>query len=465
MVRNFTEEYRQKLIEMIRQNEQEKWCDFTDWVGDRLLDFGDLIGTLDLYKYIGGVDAYTKAILDKNNTTVDMINRIFRNVHDADNEYSKRIRGEMTSAVQDYRRLLLSMADTVSVAGFNSVQIQLLITAFKSLQEKMKEIEYNTEFDKRVYHIVYDKDGRKKNVKEISDADKDKVIEAYENLHPEWKNELDKLLKSGDPNTLSEEEIRDIKYIAYTADEPYRTIYLENIKKYKIGAIGDPDNKGAFYRPSTNKIYFEDDDSGFEDDPRGGYTTFFHESGHAMDNNIGDPFTEEFKFYSEEMGREVTLLEAIEYDVYNNIEEKIREKTKDDASVERILNAFRYGNDTSNLSPKEREVYDWVVSQYNRELAGERNEAACDVYGGMTNLKIDSKGGYGHRPDKGVSVDDYHYWYDDSGNPTGLQSKELWAEYFSYCMTGDEEALESLRKHFPEASKILDEMAKAMAKK
>ena len=49
MKRDFSEAYKQKLIQMIRQNENEKWCDFTDWLGDRLLDFSDWIGLLDLY--------------------------------------------------------------------------------------------------------------------------------------------------------------------------------------------------------------------------------------------------------------------------------------------------------------------------------------------------------------------------------------------------------------------------------
>ena len=55
------------------------------------------------------------------------------------------------------------------------------------------------------------------------------------------------------------------------------------------------------------------------------------------------------------------------------------------------------------------------------------------------------------------------YWYDRKGNPTGSQATELWAEYYSYCMTDNEEALENLREHFPNAAKFLDEMAESMA--
>ena len=47
------------------------------------------------------------------------------------------------------------------------------------------------------------------------------------------------------------------------------------------------------------------------------------------------------------------------------------------------------------------------------------------------------KNGYGHRPNaaKGETIEDYTYWYDKSGKQTYAQSRELWAEYFSYCMT------------------------------
>ena len=81
----------------------------------------------------------------------------------------------------------------------------------------------------------------------------------------------------------------------------------------------------------------------------------------------------------------------------------------------------------------------------------------------MTNLKI-GQNGYGHRPAEG-DINNFHYWYDKNGNATGSQAKELWAEYFSYCMTGDEEALDSLREHFPAACKVLDAIAEKMGEK
>lgn len=462
MRRDFSEEYKQKLIGMIRENESEKWFELTDQIGDYFLEFGDWIGALGLYKFFAGVDSYTKAILDKNDTTVEQLNKIFDDVYKEDERFASRIRGDISGSFQDYAQLLFQMQATVTTSGFNKEAIGGLIGFLDNVKNNLKKIEYDVHFDKTVYDIVYDKDGRKRKVEEISNSDKDKVIKAFEKVHPDWKEDLDRILATGEPNTLSEDDIRNIKYIAYTAEEPYRSIYLDNVKKYEIGTIGDPDNEGAFYYPSTNKIYFENGDDGFEDDPRGAYTTFFHESGHAIDYNNGSPFSLGNIFYDDETGNLIMLQEAIERDVYNNIESQIREYVSDEEAVQAILDAFRYGNDPEELPPDQRAIYEQVVSDYDRALFGEENEAASDVYGGVTNLKIDA--GYGHRPGDNQTIDEYTYWYDSDGNATGSQSKELWAEYFSYCMTGDEEALESLRKYFPEASKILDQMAEQLGK-
>ncbi|WP_075720540.1 hypothetical protein [Roseburia sp. 499] len=70
MKRDFSETSKQELISLVSQVESEKWCDFTDWVGDRWYDFESWIGTLDIQHYINDVNAYHKKVIDKNNTTI-----------------------------------------------------------------------------------------------------------------------------------------------------------------------------------------------------------------------------------------------------------------------------------------------------------------------------------------------------------------------------------------------------------
>lgn len=99
-----------------------------------------------------------------------------------------------------------------------------------------------------------------------------------------------------------------------------------------------------------------------------------------------------------------------------------------------------------------------VLNYFCERLSGEENAAAGDVYGGVTNLIIDSERIYGHRPDDN-NTDMYRYWYDMRRRETDNQSRELWAEYFAVCMTGDNASLQSIKTNFPEASKVLEEMA------
>ena len=66
----------------------------------------------------------------------------------------------------------------------------------------------------------------------------------------------------------------------------------------------------------------------------------------------------------------------------------------------------------------------------------------------MSNNEL--RNGYGH---------DNSYWKDPS-----KAGKELWAEYFSYHMAGDQQNLAYVQEYFPEASKVLDSYADQLAR-
>ena len=91
MKRDFSETAKQELIELVKQVESENWCDFTDWMGDRWYDFESWIGTLNIQNYINDVNAYHKKVIDKNNTTVEEIERIFGEVQNVDSSYAVRM--------------------------------------------------------------------------------------------------------------------------------------------------------------------------------------------------------------------------------------------------------------------------------------------------------------------------------------------------------------------------------------
>ena len=77
-----------------------------------------------------------------------------------------------------------------------------------------------------------------------------------------------------------------------------------------------------------------------------------------------------------------------------------------------------------------------------------------DIFAGVTDDNIYGSGH--HPPTNGKS-----YWY-DYGNPNGMLQRETYAHYFSFAITGDEEALELMYDYLPETMPMLDNMSEAM---
>lgn len=91
MYRDFSAKNKDKLLNLVSQVENDKICDFTDWVGDRWYDFEDWIGRLNIRNYLDNINDYHKKIIDKNNATKDAIERIFNKVNITDRTYKARL--------------------------------------------------------------------------------------------------------------------------------------------------------------------------------------------------------------------------------------------------------------------------------------------------------------------------------------------------------------------------------------
>ena len=296
---------------------------------------------------------------------------------------------------------------------------------------------------------------------EIGDNEKENIINAYEQIHPEEAKKLNGFLKSGNNNKLTDEDIRNIKFLIYTAKEPYRSLYLNNLDKIKFGN-GDLGG-GAYYSVNDKTINLTYPDS-FKKDPRGAYTTWFHEYGHGIDDqadiaSIYGSDTEKYKIYSSEMNEMVTLHDAINYDVFYNkqnphsissIADQIRKTGKNGGkgNLENVITAFQNGS-SKNLNKDDRALYNAIKNQFARTTGKNAShnpdyEAVTDIYGGMSGNVLRNNG-FGH---------DTSYW-----NDTNMPARELWAEYFSYNMAGDKVNLDHVREYFPEAVKVMDRYA------
>ena len=118
MKRDFSEEARQQLLSLIAQVENEKWCDFTDQIGDKWYDFEAWIGALDVQSYIDDVNKYHKKVIDKNNADADEIDRIFEAV----NTVSERYRSRFTALLADlreFKKMINSMSEVICPANGN----------------------------------------------------------------------------------------------------------------------------------------------------------------------------------------------------------------------------------------------------------------------------------------------------------------------------------------------------------
>lgn len=438
MIRDFSDRAKQDLMNMVAQVENEKLCDFTDWVGDCWYSFEEWIGLLNLKEDLSNVNEYHKKVIDKNNTTLNELEAIFSKVYAVEAEYHSGF-CSIISACNSFNKILQTLIEIISPenGSFSPEEMNALLperfTEYQEYLSKYGELRVK----KLLEHY--------KSMDVVSNDDKDEFIRIYEIYNPEKKKKLDNLLSK-----LTEEQIREVKYILYTADEPYRSIYLNELESYTIGNVSGADT--GVFRPFDNTINV--DMIKEPTNPRGPYTTFFHESGHALDYNFYNDGNYYSLTYRNSDGQ--SLQDVIFEDVRNDIRQTIAKYTSDEKMQENLLNYLISGkNNRGDFTKTEEKILENVLKAYKKDITGMEKEAYSDIYGGATDNAI--VGNYSHTQK--------NYWYDEDGNATGAQAVELWAEYYSYCMTDNEEALENLREHFPNAAKFLDEMAESMASK
>lgn len=110
--RDFSDASKQRLLDLVKQVENDKLCDFTDWVGDRWYDFESWIGVLNIRNYINDINKYHKKVIDQNNATSDTINTIFEEVHKVDAVYGTKFEG-IRSSLEQWLQFIVSLTEIV----------------------------------------------------------------------------------------------------------------------------------------------------------------------------------------------------------------------------------------------------------------------------------------------------------------------------------------------------------------
>ncbi len=439
MIRDFTESSKQKLERVVMRVSQGRISSFTDRIGDGLYGVMERFGLLALKDDLSNVDSYHRMIIDKNNTTLSELEEIFDAVYAVESQYHGWL-DEILETCRSFNNLLGRLSAAISPGGTVDAGAEGVAALFTvPFGEYANLFETYVDWEKALENLV---EGYKLRG-EVTDADKDALIALFEKYNRKLAVGLDSLL-----GKLTGEQIRDIKYLAYSAAEPYRSIYLSELDSY---ALGDTAYDGTAYFTSRSNTLNVDVEEEYAN-PRGAFTTFFHESGHAIDYNYCDDGTYFSLTYRDGEGR--SLQDVIYGDVEANVSSVIANFTSD-ADMQADILAYVMGAGSvslDDLSGEEQSLLKDVQTSYSMKLYGAKNEAGSDIYGGVTNNIV--HGSYGHWDDG--------YWYGEDGSATFSQSKELWAEYYSYCMTGNETALANLRTYFPEASTFMDGMAAAM---
>ena len=284
------------------------------------------------------------------------------------------------------------------------------------------------------------------------------TIIKYEESNPKYVDDTNEFL---DP--LETHDTIEIKYLIYSADEPYRRLSLQYLNQVEIAAI---DESGVF-SSDKNTIKFDVEDDRTND--RGKYFTFFHELGHAIDYYHGtehgyDGFiSESFEYEGK------TLSEHMYVDVENKIQEQLRTELKQedydeltlaekDELINNVSEYFIYNGPSNQvLSADEKDLFMEVKTQLSNELHPDHHNNASDVYGGVTVNQI--KGKWAHHEES--------YWIDEeTGERVREPNKEGFASYYGTIMLeeGDHrnDQLQSHKDYLPTSTEHMDAMFESM---
>ncbi len=334
-----------------------------------------------------------------------------------------------------------------------------------------------------------------------------KYIDAFEASHPEYAEAMNDFLNVDDgTNSLTDDMKARIKYTAYTAPEPYRTIIMNGIMNGEIHigslSVGTTPfeqwiytvSNGKFQLTSHNNVFtnsvnyrpIDYDNQYVEND----MSTIWHEMGHGFDN-LGNAFwwgsvgaqlipfnLATYTTYNETMRKEVSFQEAMYYDIFDNPNNphsirNIAQECSSTGNLDAVIDAFKnYKYD--KLSEEDKKLYREICARFIADGSAYRQNSSSDTpldnfggvsdtYGGMThNGLVQNYDAAGNRSGPNLSDTEAHennYW----SLPTWIGQTEFYAEYFSANVNGNAEKVALMREYYPEACKVADSYSTYLA--
>ncbi len=256
------------------------------------------------------------------------------------------------------------------------------------------------EYDR--YQILLNKTKYSDPVAKLSRQEKREFISLYEKLYPSDAEKMnyigDVFADDGYPGY--EDDVVNIKLLVYTAEDPYKSVYIDNLSPEIKGELHDK----VWPRASAGVFYIDVDgwdDYGNSNKTAEMYASFFHESSHCIDYFKGGKVS----FTSRYKKDEVCFKDVLENDIKTKIEFEcdkylktvtgLTEKDKNlvkayvEDSIMNQIDYKKYGTpDFSQIVNADSSVKYLVVSEcYNevkRNINAKMVGSVSDTYGGLT---------------------------------------------------------------------------------
>lgn len=454
MVRDYSEELKASLKAMAAEVEPDG---FFATIGDIFVDIGmgikSLFGGYDIEKYVDDMDSYYKALIDKDDITTGRIDEIFAAVESVDSDDTGEL-NNATTLLDTLSGYVSQFADAIHVGD---------VTSF-SYPNSIPDITSDPGYSD--YQKAYN--------------------EAYEQSNPEIEAEMDRIFEDMQEDCPG--DVENIKFLIYSAPEPYRSMIIENLEYLQVTM----QEEGLVSNYEDGVIYIDwNDPECMAADPGGAYETFFHELGHFVDNMSGDGngyFTDSYVTRSG-----VTLQESIDRDVEKVVTQRVDEMFPDldDETKAAIVDRLIHGNlpgYTVSDDPAVVDAAKAVQEDFYTEFENNDNShGASDAYDGSTNyLRNDAQKGpipeeycspntgcgvsgpYQHPSDYYYDID---YGRDENDNTTVTPgqtptehygARESYATDFSDHIIGWPDHKDSYEQYLPGTTPRFDEATDAM---
>ncbi|WP_321388196.1 hypothetical protein [uncultured Enterococcus sp.] len=318
----------------------------------------------------------------------------------------------------------------------------------------MKELGYRAEDIRTYVNRTDDLDRRKENAKLVIE------LLQFEKEHPDDAQRVGNFL-----SPLSFTDRMDIKYLMYTADEPYRTLSMKYLDRFEITRTkpSDGEKSGGGLFSSDGTLYFDIDSDKRGANGRGKFFIFFHELGHAVDYYAGQDSGHSSFFTENYLLNGLNLSGYNEKDVKNVLGNSLDGILSNGnyQNAEQIKNAITNSLYNSkvvskdNLTGEAQKVYKQLFDMFTNEyFANIDSFGSSDVYHGVTNYDIEGNV-KGH-------LQDSYYFYDKEGNPKHTTGKENFGTYFGYNMVNGSSGNEHLSTYLPESVGYMDHVVNLM---